>query len=145
MAEQVYSIRMSITSLSDGKVLYDNFNAELDPMCIILDQGYLFPKLEEELNTLGIGQRASMYLMAHDAFGDNDEDAVKRVSLRNLTTDMVQPGEKLSVKLADGTIIPGVIITVDERYALIDFNHPYAGKDVKVEVLLENVVYFKPH
>lgn len=145
MTDQIYSIRMSITSLHDGRILYDNLNTEADPMRIVPDKGYLFPKLEQELFNLGIGQRASMYLLAHDAFGDNDEKAVKRIALENLADDMIQPGQKLSVKLNDGNVIPGIVVKVDDDNALIDFNHPLAGQDIKVEVLLENVVYFKPH
>ena len=143
MSSQVFSIRLNITSLQNGKTLYNNFCETKDPMQIVLDKGYLFPELEKKINTLAVGESDSMYLMAHEAFGENDEKAIKRISIENITDTIVHIGQKVSLELLDGKMLPGTVIAVDDDDALIDFNHPLAGEDIKVDVVLENVVQFE--
>jgi FKBP-type peptidyl-prolyl cis-trans isomerase SlyD len=109
----------------------ENGNAieENDEDIIYLHGGYgqIFKKLKDELEGKNIGDKFSVALSASEAFGEFREDLVLRDLLSDMPQD-VEVGMELE-GLVDG-VLEGVVFQVvemDDTYALLDGNHPYAG------------------
>lgn len=88
--------------------------------------------MEKALLNMKVGEKKEVIAKPEEAYGEYDKEKVIAVSIKRLRAagyDRIQPG--MEVKLGDSV---GRVKRVTERYAYIDFNHPLAGKTLKIEV-----------
>ncbi|HEX2055020.1 MAG TPA: FKBP-type peptidyl-prolyl cis-trans isomerase [Nitrospiraceae bacterium] len=94
----------------------------------------LIPGLEEALAGMRAGERKHVELDASRAFGPYD--AAKKVSV-----ERAQLPEKIKVgditTTAEGQ--PFTVVALSDNKAVIDFNHPLAGKNIVLDVHVLNV------
>ncbi|MGH7229754.1 MAG: FKBP-type peptidyl-prolyl cis-trans isomerase [Nitrospiraceae bacterium] len=94
-------------------------------------QHQMIPLLEKALTGMKRGEEKRVDLPANEAFGPYDEQKKMAIS-RDQLPNNVRPGSVL--KTRDG--IPFMVIEITDSGAVVDFNHPLAGKhlvfDVKV-------------
>lgn len=109
------------------------------PATLQLGSGELAPTLEACLEGLPVGERHVFLLEPEQAFGPHNPDLVRRIALADLpeggakvepfgVVQFEAPGELGGQKFA------GIVREVDAAAALIDFNHPLAGKSIRFEV-----------
>lgn len=110
------------------KTSYDN-----EPMMFLEGQSQIMPVLENELKSLKKGDKKSVLVRSADGYGSRDEKMVVKVPLTQLP-----PGAKLGQRFSLKTKEMGtVIFTVTElgtTAAILDGNHPLAGKDLVFDV-----------
>ena len=91
----------------------------------------LLPALESALKGLKAGETKRVDLKPDEAFGPYDESKKMKVAREELPSDL-RPGAIMQSR--DGR--PFIVVEVSDQNALIDYNHPLAGKhlvfDVKV-------------
>ena len=94
----------------------------------------LIPGLEEALAGMRAGEKKHVELDASRAFGPYD--AAKKVSV-----ERAQLPEKIKVgditTTAEGQ--PFTVVALSDNQAVIDFNHPLAGKNIVLDVHVLNV------
>ncbi len=102
-----------------------------EPYLIVIGRSQVLPAIEEELRGMEVGQRKEFTAPPEKAYGPHREDLVIRVPIKQLNRYGITPivGKKVEV---GGRV--GVIRSVTERFAYIDFNHPLAGKELKIEL-----------
>jgi FKBP-type peptidyl-prolyl cis-trans isomerase 2 len=94
----------------------------------------LIPGLEEALVGMRAGEKKHVELDATRAFGPYD--AAKKVSVeRSQLPDKIQVGEITTT--AEGK--PFTVVALSDKQAVIDFNHPLAGKNIVLDVHVLNV------
>lgn len=109
------------------------------PATLQLGSGELAPTLEACLVDLPIGERHVFLLEPAQAFGPHNPALLKRISRSELPgggadigvlslIEFEAPGEFGGAKFA------GLVREIDDESALIDFNHPLAGKPIRFEV-----------
>jgi FKBP-type peptidyl-prolyl cis-trans isomerase SlpA len=109
------------------------------PATLQLGSGELAPTLEACLEGLPVGERHVFLLEPEQAFGPHNPDLLKRIALAELPdggakaeplglVEFEAPAELGGMKFA------GIVREVDAEAALIDFNHPLAGKSIRFEV-----------
>ena len=64
---------------------------------------------------------------------------MQEVDRSNFDEGEIEIGAMFSFQNGDGEL-PGVIVDINDDRALIDFNHPLAGKNVIFQVQIINVV-----
>jgi len=104
----------------------DTEGQEFGPRTIVLDEGHIFPDVEEDIFGKEVGDEGTVTVAATDAFGEYDESEVRTVSKDKIPEDDRYPGARVQIENEQGhveTIIGG--------RARIDFNHPLAGEDVE--------------
>lgn len=121
-----------------AKTREDNtvFDKTEKPIIICLGNGYLLPKLEQDL----IGKEVGKYtvsLKAEESFGKKDVKLVQLVPTKEFLSKNIQPSPGLRIDV-DGAI--ATIKSVSGGRTLVDFNHPLAGKDVVYEIEIKRVV-----
>jgi len=98
---------------------------------VVIGRSRLLEGIEEALKEMDVGERREVEIPPEKAYGVRDEKLVVRVPKSRLVRSGIPPrvGEVVE---AGGR--RGVIVRVTERFAYIDFNHPLAGKKLKVDL-----------
>lgn len=105
------------------------------PIEITLGQGELAANLENCLLGLPLHERHVFMLEAAQAFGCWSESLVQRLPLTEFPSDMaLAPQMMIEFQLPNGTTLPGVIREINQKEAVVDFNHPLSDCPVNFEV-----------
>ena len=117
------------------------------PATLQLGIGQMSEVLENCLVGMADGEHRIFELPPGEAFGQRNPDLIQRVSNALLERDSLpddagtyQPGDLVEFPAPDGSRFAGVLKEQDETGALLDFNHPLAGKAVRFEVKLLGVL-----
>ncbi len=94
----------------------------------------LLPSLEKALTGMKKGEKKRVGLSADDAFGSYDESKKRVINIDRLPAG-VEPGMILETE--EGAHF--VVVELIGSLAMIDFNHPLAGKPVVFDVKILNV------
>lgn len=116
-----------------------------NPSTLQLGNGELAPTLEVCLVGLPVGEHHVFLLESQQAFGQYSAQLVKRFAREELpqgaaielhgAIEFEGPGVE-----NEGARYVGTVKELDETSALIDFNHPLAGKSVRFEVKIIGVL-----
>lgn len=104
-----------------------------------LDQ--IIPKLEEAVLSLEKGQKSEIFLSCADALGEVREELIQEIEKEQFEGIDLKVGMELFGQNPDGSHVRVVVKEVQDDKVIVDFNHPYAGKDLLFIVeLTENRV-----
>ncbi len=124
---------------ADDVTLVSTFDSA--PATLQLGNGELAPPLEACLEGMAAGERQTFLLEAVQAFGPHNPDLVQRLARRDLPEgDKVAVMSMVEFASPDGAAFTGLIRALDDDSALIDFNHPLAGKGVRFEVEIVGIL-----
>jgi len=101
-----------------------NQMAEYGPVTIRLGSRHILAGLEEELIGKEVGTEGEVEIPPEKAFGEHDENEVRSFPVTQFR-EKPEPGMRVSIEGREG-----VVISVIGRRAVVDFNHPFAGKSV---------------
>lgn len=106
------------------------------PATLQLGSGELAPTLEACLDDLPVGERHVFLLEPGQAYGPHNPDLMQRLAKSELPKGGADVGALTLVEFAapNGSKFAGLVREIDERSALVDFNHPLAGKSIRFEV-----------
>jgi FKBP-type peptidyl-prolyl cis-trans isomerase 2 len=124
--------------LEDGTMIDTNVGEE--PLVFVLGAKQVFPALEQELLGLRIGDTKKVLLSADQAYGQVVKEAFREVDLESLPEQFRLPGAVLAIQDPEGGIFPIRVHEIREEKAVLDFNHPLAGKALQFDVKVVNVV-----
>lgn len=100
--------------------------------------GQALPGIERALAGRVAGDRVSVVLAPHEAYGPRDESLVVAVAREELADD-IRPGDRIEVEDAHGAILVLRVLELDEEEVRVDFNHPLAGQKVRYETRILRV------
>lgn len=102
-----------------------------EPKLIVLGEGQLLKKLEEEILSMNVGERKVIELKPEEAFGQRDPSKVKIIPAKELTNKGITPKPGVKVETDEGLAI---VRSVGGGRVVIDLNHPLAGKTLIYDV-----------
>ena len=106
-----------------------------NPATLLLGSGELAPSLERSLVGIESGRLHVFMLVPEDAFGRYRDDLLQRVPAGAFPgTVAVEPGQVIEFSAPGGTRLAGLVKAFDGGEALVDFNHPLAGRPIRFEV-----------
>ena len=116
-----------------GVDLVTTFDAT--PATLQLGSGELAPPLEQLLIGVTVGEKRSFQLGPDDAFGPHNSQLVQRLGLKDLPAT-ANPELHGMIEFASpaGGKFTGIVRELDSETALLDFNHPLAGKPLRFDV-----------
>lgn len=102
------------------------------------------PGLIKAMEDLSAGDRFAVTLPPEAAFGPRFEENVvsleKDIFMRDgKLVEEVKVGAELPMQTAEGMIIRGRVLEIDDKHVKMDFNHPFAGLTVRYEGEIKNV------
>ena len=119
-------------TLDNGQPLISTF--ESTPATLQLGNGELLPNLEQLLVGLESGSEHVFELEPERAFGVWRPELMERVQRRHMPDEAVEAMSIMEFTAPDGSRYPALVREIDDQSALIDFNHPLAGKRIRFEV-----------
>jgi len=123
-------IETTIEEVAKANKIYKE-GAKYEPKLIALGKGWILKALEEEIQKLNVGDKATIEVPPEKAFGNRDPSKIKVIPLRKF-------GEKAKdVRVGDqveynGQI--GTVISINSGRVQIDFNDKLAGKTLIYEI-----------
>ena len=124
---KVVSLRYTV-SLPDGTVVHTNVDGH--PIKYKQGDGMLLPALEAALVGLAAGDEKSVTLPPEDTY-PVDDDAFQEVPLDQIPEDSRQVGAVFRPMGSRGSIR---VAEIKEGAAVLDFNHPLAGKTLTYDI-----------
>jgi FKBP-type peptidyl-prolyl cis-trans isomerase 2 len=123
--------------LEDGTVFDSSENYE-DALEFEVGGGQLMEGFEDAVVGMEEGDEKEFQLNPDDAYGEYNEELIKKVPKDQLPQDReIKEGLILVLGLPNGIQIPAQIVGVADDTVTIDLNHPLAGKvlNFKIKVL----------
>ncbi|WP_041956719.1 FKBP-type peptidyl-prolyl cis-trans isomerase [Sulfurospirillum arsenophilum] len=125
---QVVSIHYELRNVDNGEILDSNINAA--PLSFIVGKGQIIPGLEAKIKELKAGENADIKVMAADAYGIYDDNAVQTLPKEQFAGLELQVGMTLYGQGEHGETVQVIVKSFNDETVEIDFNHPLAGKDL---------------
>ena len=110
------------------------------PLSFVVGSGQIIPGFENAIIGKNIGDKVTVDIPANEAYGEYRDDLVVKVPNTQLPGP-VEVGMTLQAQAENGMPINVLIKEVNEDHAVIDGNHPFAGKNLifDIEVDLYNL------
>lgn len=126
-----------------GSVFIDTFDGR--PATLQLGVGQWAPGMEQALLGKLEGDCFSVELQPEAAYGDRNPELVQRVSRQMLADhagedEDFSPGDLVSFTAPNGGQYSGVLKEIDNEGAVFDFNHPLAGRVLRLDIDLLGVI-----
>lgn len=118
--------------LEDGIQIDSNVGE--NPLEFVVGKNQLFPILEQEIVGLKVGDQKEIHLSADDAYGPVVPDAFREVELETIPAQFRFKGAILGIQDPAGGVYPIRVHDVTDSKAVLDFNHPLAGKNLRFAV-----------
>ena len=126
--------------LKDGKtgeILESNLNS--DPIAFLSDKDQIIQKLEDEILNLQAGESKTVRISPSDGVGEYRQDAVQVLPKEQFAGIDLVVGMELFGQAEDGATTRVSVKAIGEQDVTIDFNHPFAGKELEFNVkIVEN-------
>lgn len=127
------SIEYTLT-LGDDEVVDSNKGGE--PLAFVQGSGQIIPGLDKELLGLAVGDSKKVTVVPEEGYGVVVPEAIIELKKEQLPPEALEAGAQVQGQGQGGEPIYGRVMDVKEETAVVDFNHPLAGKtlyfDVKV-------------
>jgi len=132
-------LEYTLTLRPSGEVVQSNVGAA--PIAYVHGEGMLLPALEAELAGREAEEQFELSLDAADAYGPVNSELLREFPLEQLPEEAREVGTLLSSPEYPGSIR---VSEVREDVAILDFNHPLAGKDLAFDVRVLSVADAAP-
>jgi len=126
--------------LQDGSVFDETFDRE--PLRFTIGGGQLITGFEEAVVGMTPGDSKTTELPVEKAFGPYLEERVVEVPKNKFARWDPEPivGERVPIPQPDGSPIDVIVTEVTESKVTVDFNHPFAGQDLTIDIKLLEIV-----
>ena len=103
--------------------------------------GQLAESLEQCLLGVEEGSKREFHLQAGQAFGAHNPELLQRIARKAFPPGSeLESGKLIEFEAPDGSGYAGLVLELDESFALIDFNHPLAGQAIRFDVEIIGVL-----
>lgn len=123
-----------------GEQEYYPPNGRPEEISFCMGWGVMPPGLEEALLGLEENAQKMVRLSPGEAYGEADQELVMEVDLTDFAPDMeLKPGQVFETEDEEGQAVYFVVQEVRDETAVIDFNHPLAGKELEISFTVRQV------
>ena len=89
---------------------------------------------------MAIGDKKTVTILAAEAYGETNPEAIIQFPKINVPADMVlEPGMPLTLTDQNGHPVQVVVVEVQEDIIVLDANHELAGKDLVFDIELVSI------
>lgn len=120
-----------------GEVLESNEG--LDPIAYLHGHDNMMPGVENALLGKEVGAKFSVTLPASETYGERNEDAEQRVSVKHLQGAKVWKAGMRALINTDQGQRQVTIIKMGKFMATVDVNHPLAGRELTFDLEVADV------
>jgi len=128
---------------AQGALVEETFGSE--PLVFLYGAGSMIPEFERNLAGKKIGDEFAFGIIASEAYGEVDPDALVELPSSTfvvdgrLATELLQVGRTIPMADQYGNRLMGTVKAVNADTVLIDFNHPMAGQDLYFTGVIDSI------
>lgn len=126
-------------TLSDEKGVKIETSEGGQPISYSHGESNVVPGLKKALAGLHAGDERDVRVSPEDGFGKLDPNAIQEVPKDKIPAEALKVGALLRAHSPDGVTLPVRVREVKDQTAVIDFNHPLAGKTLVFHVKVLDV------
>ena len=131
-------IAIDYTLRVDGKVI--DTSAEDEPLEFLQGHGNIISGLEDEMLGMKISESKEVLVSPDDGYGEVDEEAFMEIPSNQFPENIpVEVGTELQVENEEGAPAYARIEQIENNIALLNFNHPLAGKELYFAVKIAGI------
>jgi len=135
--------RMAVLVDGEERELVNTFDSA--PATLQMGVGQWSPDLERRLLGLAEGATLDVAIPAAEAYGEHNPDLVYALDREQLEeqcgSDLVYaPGETVELQFMGELPVRGILARCDDDSAVVDFNHPLAGRDMRLNVAVIGIL-----
>jgi FKBP-type peptidyl-prolyl cis-trans isomerase SlyD len=106
-----------------------------DPLEFLQGHKNIIPGLEKELYGMSVGEKKSVTVLARDAYGELDPEALIDVPREEFPPEIpLEQGVQIQVRDMQGGLMDARIEKIGDQNVQLNFNHPLAGEDLQFDV-----------
>jgi FKBP-type peptidyl-prolyl cis-trans isomerase SlpA len=125
-------------ALPDGTETVSTFGEE--PLDFTLGDGTMTEALEEAIIGLPAGANEMIILSGDETFGPATKEMVQSIPRQDFPPEMeLKQGQIISFTTPAGDDLAGTILEVDDKEAVVDFNHPFSGLAIAFRIQILEV------
>ncbi len=125
----------------DGEII--DSSEDREPLEFLQGHGNIIFGLEKEMLGMEIGESKNVVVSPNEGYGEIDEEAFLEIPTNQFPENIpVEIGTELEVQNEDGKPAYARIEEIENNTAILNFNHPLAGK--KLHFALKVVALRKP-
>lgn len=117
--------------LTDGSIFDSSEGRE--PLSFTVGTGQIIPGFESAIIGKNVGDKVTVNIPPAEAYGEIREDLLVKVPNTQLPGP-VEVGMSLQAQSEGGMPINVIVKEVNEDHAVIDGNHPFAGKELIFDI-----------
>jgi peptidylprolyl isomerase len=120
----------------DGEV-FDS-NAGEEPLSFVIGNAEVFPKIENAVMGMSIGEKRTVFIPREDAYGPVRQELIQEIPLYALPNGFLLE-EGMTIRLAgNNASYPPIaqVVRIKSGKACLDLNHPLAGEDLVYTITL---------
>jgi FKBP-type peptidyl-prolyl cis-trans isomerase 2 len=137
MIKEGSKVKVHYTGRFEDNSVFDT-SVETSPLEFVVGEGRLIPGFENGVIGLNEGETKTIELSPEEAYGNVREELFSEVPRENLP-EGVEVGQMLQAQTEQGPI--NVTVTqINETTAIVDANHPLAGKKLIFDLEVVEVV-----
>lgn len=127
----VVALTYDLYTKKDGDEVFVEKADEQNPLVFLYGVGMMLPKFEENLANLSAGDSYDFHLVAEDAYGEKDENAIAQLPISMFgELERPQVGAVLPLQDDQGNQFRATVTSVTDESVTADLNHPMAGQDL---------------
>lgn len=127
-------VSLNYTLTVGDEVIEDNQGQE--PLTYTQGSGQILPALEAQLEGLTAGDEKTVNLSAAEGYGEVKQEAFQEVPLEQIPEGARKVGAMLQAQGYDGPIR---VSEIRDEVAVLDFNHPLAGRELTFDITILSV------
>lgn len=131
------SIEYTLTLVGDDKVIDSNVGGQ--PLAYTQGSGQIIPGLENALTGKKAGDSLKVTVSPEEGYGPVNQEAIIEVQTENLPADARKVGMQVQGQTPEGQMVQAQVVEMRENTAILDFNHPLAGKTLHFDVRIVGV------
>lgn len=109
-----------------------------DPLEFTIGSGQVISGFEAAVVDLDPGDTATVTITPEEGYGEAIEDAKQEVPVESFW-ERPEVGMVAQLLAPDGTELAATVVEVNDETAVLDFNHPLAGKTLTFDITLVEV------
>ena len=124
-------VSINYTLTIDGKVVDSNKGKE--PLAYTQGSHQIVPGLENGLEGIKVGDKKKITVKPEEGYGPVNPQALIEVDIAQIPKD-AKPGMVLTTRGKQGEPVHATFKEVKKDKAVLDFNHPLAGKTLNFDI-----------
>ena len=138
-AKQGDTVNVHYTGTLEDGTKFDSSEGR-EPLSFEVGSSEIIGGFSQAVDGMAVGETKTVTIASEDAYGAHSPDMVQEVPISNFPDDMeLSEGLALSANGPEGQVVNFTVVSFNEESAMLDANHPLAGKDLTFELELVSI------